>query len=409
MEAHKVKSFFISSVLLMSTQVYASFPLGDTDNSWGVNVTPNKDGELQLKLGTRLQTITSHSMRNDTVTGETETFQDFSLRRTRFQVQADYKEGIKFYMDVRNDKVNKGDSGEGDFNVGDAYIQVKNILNTKGLHFKAFRAKVDVSRAETISSSKLNYLTRAAIADEAANYVSHNRRANNFQLQGIFDKWYFQLVAGDGVEAGSFHDAKGEDLSSGDISSQNFMVGSKVRFYPITGYEDKSPTETYFGKGKHFSFGAGIFHTGGIKYQSASTNFEVDRTLINGEFSFHYKGLSFLSEYFKFKNVVQDYSTSNRVLGDSDGYFAQVEYVMTEFHYLAPFFRYESWDRFNDAENFDQTSTVAGINWYLRANKIRVGLFYQIEKYDSNIRSTNARGQIFDNNKQINLTTMWHY
>ena len=149
-----MKSFFISSVLLMSTQVYASFPLGDTDNSWGVNVTPNKDGELQLKLGTRLQTITSHSMRNDTVTGETETFQDFSLRRTRFQVQADYKEGIKFYMDVRNDKVNKGDSGEGDFNVGDAYIQVKNIFNTKGLHFKAFRAKVDVSRAETISSSK---------------------------------------------------------------------------------------------------------------------------------------------------------------------------------------------------------------------------------------------------------------
>jgi len=77
--------------------------------------------------------------------------------------------------------------------------------------------------------------------------------------------------------------------------------------------------------------------------------------------------------------------------------------------YFAPFIRYEKWNKFKQEDNFNLISQVLGVNWYLKGNKIRVGLFFQHDKYDQNLRSTNKRGEAFEDNKQVKLTTMWHY
>lgn len=387
------------------------FILGNADVPWGMNISPDKESPLQLRLGTRLQTVTSHRLRKEETTGDTSEFQDFYIRRGRFQVEAKYKEGIKFYMDIRNDDANKEDKGEGDFNIGDAYIETKDVFGIGGLKFRAFRAKVNVSRTETISSSEILFLDRVHIADEAAQFVSHNRRASNAQLLGVFDKWYFQLVAGDGVQKDKFHDAKGNNLSSGGIDSQKFMLGGKLRFYPFNGWEDKKPTETYLGSGKHISIGGGVFYTGSIEYRNSSGTQvdEVSRTLTNIELSFHYRNLSLQSEYFYFNGVIEDFSTASKNAGTSDGYYVQSEYVFPSLNYLAPFLRYEKWDKFKKISDYDLVSQVAGINWYLKGNKLRLGLIYQYDKLDSNLRLANKRGKTFEDDRQIKLTTMWHY
>lgn len=405
-----------SFLVLLSVEVFAEensrpFLLGEADSPWGLDVSPDKDGSLKLRLGARLHTVISQRSRKDSTTGDRSEFQDSYIRRGRFQFEAAFKEGLKFYMDVRNDNANKEDQGEGTFNIGDAYVEASDVFKTKGLKFRAFRAKVDVSRTETISSSEILFLDRTFIADEAAQFVSHNRRASNVQLLGAFDKWYFQAVAGDGVQKGSFNDAKGKNLSTGAIDSQKFMIGGKLKFYPFSGWEDRKPSETYFGEGQHFSVGSGVFHTGGIEYRNSSgTQVDrVSRTLTNVEMSFHIRNLSFQTEYFHFNGVIEDFSAASKNAATSDGFYAHGEYVFPSLSYVAPFVRYEKWDRFKKKSDYELESHVAGINWYLKGNKIRVGLAYQYDKLDSNLRSTNGRGQTFEDDRQIKLTSMWHF
>lgn len=398
--------------MAQAQELQPPFLLGEAEGKWGAEIPLKEDSPLTMRLGTRLQTVTAYDFGKDIQTDETVDYQDFYVRRARFQVEVRYQEGIKFYMDVRNDNVNKGDKGEGDFNLGDAYIEVPNVFQIEGLNFRAFRAKVNVSRIETISSSELLFVDRPAIADAAAQFVSHNRRASNVQLLGNFDHWYFQIVAGDGVQSGAFEDATGDDLSNGGIDSQNFMVGGKLVLSPIPGWEDDDPTSTYLGRGQHFSFGGGIFHTGDIEYQSSGNpaqDGEVSRTLVNGELSFHYQNLSMISEYFQFQGVVEDLEGATQRIGSSDGYYIQGEYVFPNWSYIAPFLRYERWDRFNQADDYGLTSKVAGVNWYLKGNKIRVGLYYQYDEFEENLHQTDDRGREFDSMSQVKLTSMWHY
>ena len=58
-------------------------------------------------------------------------------------------------MDIRNDRANNEDRGEGDFNVGDAKLTIKKIFQQKWLNMALYRAKVDVSRTETVKSAFL--------------------------------------------------------------------------------------------------------------------------------------------------------------------------------------------------------------------------------------------------------------
>lgn len=387
------------------------FYLGEGMSKWGVMVTPDEGAPFSLRLGTRLQTVTNFQNSEDSVTGQKVNFQDFYARRVRFQLEAKYKENMSFNMDVRNDDAGKNDKGESDFNVGDAFFEFKNIFNSSALSVRAFRAKVDVSRTQTIGSANILYLDRPKVADEAAQFVNHNRRATNIQMLGNFDnRLNFQLVAGDGVSGELFNDAKGERSGAGSIYRQNFMVGGKIKVAPFKGWEDENPNENYFGIGKHFTVGYGLFHTGDIQFESVSgVDAETSRTLTNIEASAHYSNFAIQAEYFHFQGVVEDFSSTSMNLGSSDGYYIQGEYVIPSLSYVAPFARYESWDRFHQVDDYDFVSYVAGANWYLKGNKIRVGLFYQIDDYDRNALTADDRGLVLDDNQAVKVTTMFHY
>lgn len=383
----------------------SEYYLGKEKKSWGLKLNPTSNKDLQLRIGGRLQTILE---RESTIHADN---YDFFARRVRFQFEAKLKNDLRYYMDVRNDNANKGDSGEREFNVGDAYVEKGNLFGNPGLKARFFRAKVDVSRSQTVSSSKVLYLVRSSVSDEASNFVSQSRRAMNAQILGDFDYFSYQLVIGDGIQKGDFNDAKGNSLSSGSIDRQNLMVGGKLLLYPIFSLKPYKRTETYLGVGKHFSLGAGIFNTSQIEYSNSGQTqvASVDRTLLNGELSFHFGGFSFQTEYFHFDGVVEDFSASTQNLGTSTGYYAQAEYVLTDFYYLAPFVRYESWDRFSEKSGFVQTGQVYGINWYLKGNDIRLGLAFDTKDYGNALTQTDSRGRTFQKIDNLRLTTMWHF
>ncbi len=409
---------FLSLLILCAAQISFAqenaapdFYLGDGLSKWGVEVTEGMGAPLQLRLGSRLQTVTSYQNREDATSGEDVSFYDFYGRRVRLQLEAKYKENIKFSMDLRNDNAGRRDSGDGEFQVGVAYIEVGDLFGNEALSFRMFRAKVDVSRTQTISSANLLFLDRPKISEEAAEFVSHGRRASNFQILGNFnDRLLFQLVAGEGPSGEDFSDATGDQVGSGNIYRSDFMMGGKVKLSPFKGWEDKSPSETYFGMGQHFTIGYGMFHVPHIQFEGGSgIEGETTRTLRNIEASVHYRNISLQAEYFQFDGVVEDFSVMTR-RGSSDGYYIQGEYVIPAWSYVAPFARYESWDRFKQADEYNLTSVVGGVNWYLKGNKVRVGVVYQSDKLDTNIRgSADDRNHIFENNKEIKLTTMFHF
>jgi hypothetical protein len=130
----------------------------------------------------------------------------------------------------------------------------------------------------------------------------------------------------------------------------------------------------------------------------------IDHKLINLEASAHYEGASITAEYFDFDGVVKDWQTTNKTVGSSTGWYAQAEYVFTDFGYVAPFYRYESWDKFKEAtssENFDQTSRIAGVNWYLRGNTTKVGFAVQKDSYGTTL------GDYTDTRYKV--TTQFHF
>lgn len=367
------------------------FPLGDGVEKWGVELRV-PDDELSLRLGARFQSLTTVAKDE----------QDFQARRVRFQLEAKLPHDITYYMDVRNDQANEDDKGERNFQVGDAYVQVP--LDTDGpvvSVLRLFRAKVDVSRTQTVSSSSLLFVNRPKVADEAAQFVSQARRASNAQLIGDFwQRIYYQVVIGDGVQSERFLDAKSKKVTR--IDGQNFMVGGKLRFSPFKGWEDLKVTETYFGKGQHFSFGAGYFNTSKIQTVTGSAENTVSRNLTNYEASFHYKEWSLFSEYFQFDGVVEDHSAANFNKGTSDGWYVQGEKLFTEFYYLAPFARYESWDRFRDSGDYLSTNQLYGINWYANGNRFKLSLAYE---HVENEEDTGLSGQA----DLYHLATAWHF
>lgn len=100
--------------------------------------------------------------------------------------------------------------------------------------------------------------------------------------------------------------------------------------------------------------------------------------------------------------MVKSWNVNGNVeTGTSDGWYATAEYVMPEFNYIAPFVRYESWDRWNDEEGYEVTSATAGINWYLRGNTTKVGFAYQKNEYGES--TGNRTEDIF------RITSQWFF
>lgn len=362
------------------------------------------DPNMWFKAGIRLQGTFENKETKDLATGETSTLQDAYLRRVRLEVAAGFDEHTSFVMDIRNDKANIEDKGEGGFSVGDAYVQIKKPFDTSLVNFKLYRAKIDVSRDETVKSSRVIVYDRPKVADEAAQFISENRRAANAQMYGDWKKKvHYQLAFGDATASDHTIDASGTKLTSspidGSIEDQNFFYGGKIILSPFDGWEETERTETYFGVGKHFEVGVGYWKVGDINYDTSFGPIETDHTLINYELSAHYKNAFVQAEYFDFDGVVKSWVTGET--GTSSGWYVTGEYVMPDFGYLAPFFRYENWDTWNDAPGYDYTAKIAGVNWYLRGNTTKVGLLVEKDTYDENIGD--------EDTTSVRVTSQWFF
>jgi len=349
---------------------------------------PDDASDMWLKIGVRIQgTMESKDTNYNDVTKVDTNLNDAYLRRVRFEIAAGFNKYASFVMDVRNDKSNYGiENVEGQFNVGDAYVKIKKPFDTSLLNFKIYRAKIDVSRTETVKSARVIAYDRPYVADAAAQFISFNRRGANVQAYGDWNKKvHYQVATGSASNPDKVKDALGNGGSSIDITEQSFFFGGKLKLSPFDGWEEKIVTESYMGQGKHFTLGASYWAIPKMKGTIGTAVLDVKRSLINAEISGHYYGFMAQAEYFKFGDAIEDISASTLNAGTSTGWYATSEYVFTDFYFVAPFIRYESWDRFDNKNGYDVTSAIAGVNWYLRGNTTKVGLYYQQDSFDVNI------------------------
>lgn len=385
------------------------FALGK-ETSINMKFVPQDNKDMWLKMGVRIQGTFENKTTTDGTTGVATSNSDAYLRRTRLEVQAGFSKTASFVMDMRNDKVNYEDKGEQTFNVGDAYVKIKKPFGSSAVNFKLYRAKIDVSRTETVKSARVLAYDRPKVADEAAQYITHNRRGTNAQMYGkiLSKKISYQVAVGDATYSGKMSDASGVKLSkntdaaaAGDsVERQSFFYGGKVKVSPFTGWEEGTNTETYFGKGKHFTFGVSSWNVPKIE---TDTGVVLERGLMNAEISAHYKGLFLQAEAFEFTGVVEDWSTitDGKTAGTSKGWYVTGEYVFTDHNYIAPFFRYESWNKYEGQADYDFTSTIYGVNWYLRGNSTKMGLIAQTDEYGAALGG--------DKVESIRVTTQWFF
>ncbi len=353
---------------------------------------PSDNPDMWLKVGVRVQGTMESKQVDYKGSGKVdEDINDAYLRRVRLEIAAGFGHGISYVMDIRNDKSNYGiENKEGQFSVGDAYLKIKKPFDTSLVNFKLYRGKIDVSRTETVKSARVIAYDRPYVADIAAQYISFNRRGANIQMYGDWEKKvHYQVAFGSATSPSKIKDAiDGKSSSFVDSSDQSFFYGGKVVLSPFDGWEEKKRTETYFGRGKHFEIGAAYWSVPSMKgtVDAAGTNvaYDLNHELINLEASMHYKGLFLQAEYFDFKDAVESWDVpANTELntGDSSGWYVTGEYVMPEYGYIAPFFRYEDFDKFEDADDATVTSAMVGLNWYLMGNSIKAGLYYQKDNY----------------------------
>ncbi len=374
---------------------------------------PDDNKDMWLKAGVRIQG-TFENVNTDYNGNKTNTnLSDAYLRRVRFEVAAGFGHGVSFTMDVRNDKSNYGiENDEGTFNVGDAYVKIKKPFDTSLVNFKLYRAKIDVSRTETVKSARVIAYDRPYIADIAAQYISFNRRGTNVQMYGDWDKKiHYQIATGAATSPNKIYDAAGDKASSDaiELSKQSYFFGGKVVLSPFDGWEETSRTETYFGQGKHFEVGASYWSVPQLAGTIGNgSDFDVNRDLINLEVSAHYKGLFVQAEYFDFSNVVKDWNptTGGLETSDSTGWYVTSEYVIAEWGFVAPFVRYETQDRYEALADATVTSALGGINWYLKGNTIKAGIVYQQDHFG--VDATSNGGQAKDVQK-IKVTSQFFF
>ncbi len=379
---------------------------GGESFKWGVEIAnPSAESDLHLRIGTRLQGVAINQNASTGNAAKAPAQQDFYINRARLQVLAKMRSDLSFYMDVRADGIDENMDSGNSFALGDAYFQIENLWQYEPLSLRVFRSKYQVSYSQTTSSADLLHQMRASVSDYAANFISTGRRGSNIQLLGNWNnRMRAQVVVGDSLQESGFFDSTGRATAT--LNSQNFAYGVRLRASPVAGWELKKITETFMGKGQHLAVGAGAFFVDNINYTVGSISREVDRQLYNFDLSFHYRSFSFLSEYYIFEGVVESFANQPLNTDKSDGGFAQVEYVLTEFHYFAPFARWQSWNRFKQNSNFDQSSWLIGLNHYLKGNKLRWGAFFEKSDYGAALTATN---QFADSETVAGLTFMLHY
>lgn len=356
-----------------------NFPMGQQTRR-GLLIKVPDHPDMSISLGARLQGSVEAKEGTGAWVG------DFYARRIRLEFGANLSRQIFYYMDFRNDQANKDETGEGNTVIGNTYFQVKELFGLPYLNFQGFRGKIDVSRITTASSGQQLYYDRPLIALSAQQYAMPNRRAPNFQLFGSYEgKIRYQVAVGDGVTSSSFFDARG--VAAISITRQDPMFGGKIVLSPIPGWEEKDRTMTYFGRGHHAAIGVGYFRNNAILFtpKTGADVTRTDRSLLNIESSFAWGPLFLCAEYFKFNGMIENYNASTVNPGSSDGWYVTGEYVLPDFYYLAPFFKYERWDRFREAAGYFVESYAAGANLYLMGNSFRAGLVGQRDHLEANV------------------------
>ncbi len=375
----------------------------------GMKITAQDDPNMWIKAGIRVQGTFQNkqtSYKQPATTSNTNIDSAY-MRRVRFEFSAGFNKYLSYSMDIRNDKSNYIGKGDGHFKVGDAYIKIKKIFSTPLINFKLYRAKIDISRTETVKSARVIMYDRPFVADEAAQFISYGRRSTNIQMYGNWrEKIHYQIAAGSSVYIDKLHDSLGVSLAKngGSVSNTSFFYGGHVTFSPFNDWEQKQETETYFGQGKSFSFGAGYWSVPTVQGKTTSgVNFNLHHELMNFSVTGHYHGFFASAEYFKFNGVVKDWSKAGSLdVGSSNGGFITSEYVFKDLAYLAPFVRYEKWNKFTtQGDGYTLTSTSGGVNWYLKGNTIKVGINYQHNDYGASI------GNKTENT--IRMTSQWFF
>ena len=375
-------SFAVSEGLIQSEKDKSpEFLLGKSTRP-NMEIQSQDNPEMKFNLGLRFmgsfETISKS-------TGTQRTY-DFYGRRVRLEAGASFTKKLSFKMDLRNDRANFADKGEKFFHVGDAKLTLKKPFDNDYVNFYFYRAKVDVSRTQTVSSADLIAYDRPYITDFAADYVSQSRRATNITLFGNWEERVsYSLVVGDGITSSKLEDAKGKAAVS--IASQSPMIGAKIKVAPIEGWEDPKPSESYFGQGKHFTVGLGVFNTSSIVFTpvTAGAATTVNHTLWNFELSGHYEGFFISAEYFQFDNMIRDFTVNPNETGKSRGGYVTMEYCFANLNFLAPFIRFETWNKFQSDPAYRVISKMAGVNWYLKGNSVKVGASYQVDDLGSAI------------------------
>jgi phosphate-selective porin len=356
---------------------------------WGISLH-KKDTEYKLKIGGRLQGAIALSDKTDNT-------QDIYMRRMRFNVEYKPKKAHKIYMDIRNDKTNKGDVGEVAFTLGDAYWQYT-INDT--LKLKAFRAKIDVSYSQTTSSKNLLNTERAAISNHASNFISQSRRGSNLQLNGLAGKLQYQVVFGDGAQSGDLKDVGGSAVTS--IVAQKFFYGAKLRYHFFNSDKKHKNKDTTYGKGRALSLGVGYFTQNKLKitYNAGANTTSLKRQLTNIELKLNLGKFSLLAEVFNFKDDLIDLTTST--FGKSGGHAVSAELFVTNNLKHALYFKNEDFERNSDGaiDSYYQSNGV-GYNWYIDEESLRFGVYMEDIKENQNISQ--------DADKKFTLYTMMNY
>ncbi len=356
----KISTLFFLSLLFLSNGYSKEY-------GWGTII---EDEKSKLKIGGRLQVILEQD-------SDTEA-QDFYLRRTRLNLEYKPWEGHTFVYDIRNDGANKADKGEETFNIGDAYWKIDINENTVN-NIKLFRAKVDVSYSQTSSSKNLFNPQRAEVSEHASDFVVHNRRAVNAQVNGNIQNLAYQVALSDGVNSEDLSDLDAKEVKK--VNYQKLTYGAKLRYFFVGDAKKNKSQDTFYGLSESFSIGLGYFANDKINIDNSNNSaslqeFSFRRSLTNIDFSYSGQNIRFLAEYFEFTGDLLDLSANSKAdaLGDSGGYYAQLEYV---FNKWAPYIIYENFDKNKDESQSEQSVKTVGINFCQRLEATRFGIAHK--------------------------------
>ncbi len=334
-----------------------------------------EDAARKVKIGGRIQAVAETN-------SDTES-QDAYLRRLRVNVLYRPWDGHQFVYDIRDDKANQEDRGEGEFRIGDAYWKI-DIEKKWAKNVKLFRSKVDVSYSQTSSSKNLFNPNRPSVSEHASDFVVQNRRATNVQVNGSFGRFAYQLAVSDGVNSDDLSPVKESDQKVSGINYQKFTYGGKLRYFFIGDAKKNQVQDTFYGELDTFSLGLGYFVNDKINIALSNRDISIRRTLLNAELSYSYKNFRLLAEYFEFTGDLIDLSQTqvSDIIGDSNGHYIQAEYLIGKW---APYFGVEEFDKNADESGYAQNATYFGVNFYENLEARRYGIAYNKTDEEENL------------------------